>query len=199
MHRGFKSEAEQHAATIRTRLGCGEDEPVPLEALARDLGVRIISADTLVPLDRLRELQQLQADAFSAATFRLSDSRRVVVYNPLHSPGRTRSNQAHELAHIALAHTLRTVEKVGELSFVTCDVEQEEEADWLGGCLLLPRPLLLKAAYQGKSAAQIADENETSEAMARFRLNASGVLVQIGRARAAKARTRSARSRPRNS
>ena len=199
MRRGFKSEAEQHAATIRTRLGCGEDEPVPLEALARDLGVRIISADTLVPLDRLRELQQLQADAFSAATFRLSDSRRVVVYNPLHSPGRTRSNQAHELAHIALAHTLRTVEKVGELSFVTCDVEQEEEADWLGGCLLLPRPLLLKAAYQGKSAAQIADENETSEAMARFRLNASGVLVQIGRARAAKARTRSARSRPRNS
>lgn len=193
MRRGFKSEAERRASVIRERLGCGDSDPVPLEALAQDLGVRMVPADTLVPIERLRELQELQTDAFSAATFRLSENRRVVVHNPLHSLGRTRSNQAHELAHIALAHTLRTVEKVGELSFVTCDVEQEEEADWLGGCLLLPRPLLLKAAYQGKTAAQIADEYCTSEPMARFRLNASGVLVQVGRARAARGRDQSAK------
>lgn len=192
MRRGFKTEAERHAAAIRERLGCSENDSVPLDGLAEDLGVRMVAADKLVPLAQLRELQQLQADAFSAATFRLSDGRRVVVYNPLHLPGRTRSNQAHELAHISLGHTLRTVEKVGELSFVTCDLEQEEEADWLGGCLLLPRPLLLRAAYQGKTPAQIADEYGTSEPMARFRLNASGVLVQVGRARAAKDRTRSA-------
>ena len=144
----------------------------------------MMPADKLVPIERLQELHELQEDAFSAATFRLAEGRRVVVYNPLHSPGRTRSNQAHELAHISLGHTLRTIEQLGEMSFVTCDVEQEEEADWLGGCLLLPRPLLLKAAYDGKTAAQIADEHGTSEAMARFRLNASGVLVQVGRARA---------------
>lgn len=190
MRRGFKSEAERQAAAIRERLGRGEGDPVPLDALARDLGVRMVPADRLVPLDRLRELRELQPDAFSAATFRLTDSRRVVVYNPLHSPGRTRSNQAHELAHLVLGHTLRTVERVGDLSFLTCDVEQEEEADWLGGCLLLPRSILLKAAYQGKTAAQIADEHGTSEAMARFRLNASGVLVQVGRARAAPGKVR---------
>ena len=187
MRRGFKSEAERQAVAIRERLGCSEEEPVPLDTLASDLDARIVPADKLVPIERL---QELQSDAFSAATFRVGDGRRVIVYNPLHSPGRTRSNQAHELAHIALGHTLRTVEKVGELSFVTCDVEQEGEADWLGGCLLLPRPLLLKAAYQGKTAAQIADEHGTSETMARFRLNASGVLVQIGRARAARGRPR---------
>lgn len=184
MRRGFKAEAERHAAAIRYRLGCSEKEAVPLDAFARELGVRMMSADRLVPIERLQELQYLQEDAFSAATFRLTDGRRVVVYNPLHSPGRTRSNQAHELAHISLGHSLRTIEKLGEMSFVTCDVEQEEEADWLGGCLLLPRPLLLKAAYDGKTASQIADEHGTSEAMARFRLNASGVLVQVGRARA---------------
>lgn len=188
MRRGFKAEAERHAAAIRERLGCSDNEPVPLHTLARDLGVRILSADKLVPIERLQELQEVQADAFSAATFRLTDGRRVLVFNPLHSPGRTRSNQAHELAHISLGHTLRTVEKVGQMSFFTCDVEQEEEADWLGGCLLLPRPLLLAAAYAGKTIAQIADEHETSEAMARFRLHASGVLVQVGRSRAAKGR-----------
>lgn len=192
MRRGFKSEAERRATEIRERLGCGDNDPVPLDALARDLGVRMVSADRLVPIEQLEELQELQADAFSAATFRLSDGRRIVVYNPLHSPGRTRSNQAHELAHITLGHTLRTVETVGDQSFVTCDVEQEEEADWMGGCLLLPRPLLLRAAYEGKTAAQIAEEHSTSETMARFRLNASGVLVQVGRARAAKGRSRSA-------
>jgi Zn-dependent peptidase ImmA (M78 family) len=192
VRRGFKSEAERRATEIRERLGCGDNDPVPLDALARDLGVRMVSADKLVPIEQLEELRELQADAFSAATFRLSDGRRVVVYNPLHSSGRTRSNQAHELAHIALGHTLRTVEKVGDQSFVTCDVEQEEEADWMGGCMLLPRPVLLRAAYDGKTAAQIAEEHGTSETMARFRLNASGVLVQVGRARAAKGRSRSA-------
>jgi hypothetical protein len=61
----------------------------------------------------------------------------------------------------------------------------------MGGCLLLPRPILLRAAYDGKSAAQIAEEHGTSETMARFRLNASGVLVQVGRAQAAKRRNQS--------
>jgi Zn-dependent peptidase ImmA (M78 family) len=192
VRRGFKSEAERRATEIRERLGCGDNDPVQLDALARDLGVRMVSADKLVPIAQLEELQELQADAFSAATFRLTDGRRIVVYNPLHSPGRTRSNQAHELAHIALGHTLRTLEKVGDQSFVTCDVEQEEEADWMGGCLLLPRSVLLRAAYDGKTAAQIAEEHGTSEPMARFRLNASGVLVQVGRARAAKGRSQSA-------
>jgi hypothetical protein len=35
---------------------------------------------------------------------------------------------------------------------------------------------------------EIAEAYKTSEPMARFRLNASGVLVQVGRAKAAKAR-----------
>jgi hypothetical protein len=86
---------------------------------------------------------------------------------------------------------LRTVEKVGDHSFVTCDVEEE---DWMGGCLLLPLPVLLRAAYNGKTAAQIAEERGTSETMAQFRLNASGVLVQVGRARAAKGRSGSAKA-----
>lgn len=188
MRRGFKSEAERIASDVRGRLGCGEGDPVPLDALAADLGVEMMSAERLVPIERLRELQHLQDDAFSAATLRRRDGRKVVVWNPLHMLGRTRSNQAHELSHIVLQHSLRTIENVGEMSFVTCDIEQEEEADWLGGCLLLPRPILLQAAKLGKSPKQIADEYETSEHMARFRLNASGVLVQVGRARAARLR-----------
>lgn len=184
MRRGFKAQAERLAADIRRQHGCRLDEPVPLETVAKAHGVEVVSADTLVPRNRLEALSTAQSDAFSAATLRRPDGRLVVVFNPLHPPGRVRSDQAHELAHILLDHQVQTVERVGALKFLTCDLEQEEEADWLAGCLLLPRELLFKAAKRGLSARQIADQYHTSEPMARFRLNASGVLVQLGRASA---------------
>jgi Zn-dependent peptidase ImmA (M78 family) len=191
MRRGFKSQAERTAAEFRLRLNCRPDESISVQDLARDLDVELMSADALVPLDRLEELNGIQEDAFSAATFRRKDGGRVVVFNPLHSLGRTRSNQAHELAHIILQHTVRNIEEVGGLSFVTCDIEQEEEADWLAGCLLLPRELLYREAKRGRTPIEIANLHETSESMARFRLNASGVLIQIGRNAATKARNKS--------
>ena len=155
--------------------------------MAQALGVDLIPADDLVERERLEELEEIQSGAFSAGTFNVA-GRRVVVYNPLNSEGRQRSDLAHELAHIILGHKVRTIESVGELKLLTCDAEQEEEADWLAGCLLLPRPLLLKCARDEWSAKKIARKHRTSEHMARFRLNASGVLVQIGRAKAAKNR-----------
>jgi Zn-dependent peptidase ImmA (M78 family) len=188
MRRGFKSEAERLATDVRQRVGCAEDASAELDAVAETLGVRMLPADQLVERSRLDELAEIQPDSFSAATFRLPSGERVVVYNPLHEPGRTRSNQAHELAHIILDHDVRTIERVGNLKFLTCDVQQEEEADWLGGCLLLPRVVLLKAAWTGMDPEQVAARFHTSVPMARFRLNASGVLVQVGRAKAAKAR-----------
>lgn len=188
MRRGFKTQAERLATDIRHRHGCPDDEAVLLDAVAAELGAEIVPADCLVERARLEELNTLQSDAFSAATFRRPSGGRVIVYNPLHAEGRSRSNQAHELAHLILDHKVRTLERVGALKFLTCDVEQEEEADWLGGCLLLPRPLLLKAAFRGMNSAQIAETYKTSEPMARFRLNASGVLVQVGRARASRIR-----------
>jgi Zn-dependent peptidase ImmA (M78 family) len=188
VRRGFKTEAERQAADIGARHDCRADAPIPLDLVARDLGVDIIPADQLVDRSRLEELESIQPAAFSAATFRRPNGQRVIVFNPLHSTGRTRSSQAHELAHILLDHNVRTIERVGNFKFFTCDVAQEEEADWFGGCLLLPRPLLLNAAFKGMDATQIAEAYLTSEPMARFRLNASGVLVQVGRSRGAKAR-----------
>lgn len=190
MRRGFKTEAERLAASIRERVGCSDEEPAALQKVAEDLGLIVMPADQLIDRRRLDELHALQPDAFSAATFQRPDGSRVIVYNPLHAEGRKRSNTAHEIAHIVLGHQVRTIEQAGDLKFLTCDLEQEEEADWLAGCLLLPRPLLLRAARRGLSPAEVAEKYLTSEQMARFRLNASGVLVQVGRSRAVKARQR---------
>lgn len=186
MRRGFKAQAERLAADLRRQLGFRDHQPVGLEAVAAHLDVHLLPADELVPRHRLEELERLQPGAFSAGTFRVPGGRRVVVHNPTHAHGRVRSDQAHELAHLLLDHDVRSIERVGTLRFLTCDAEQEEEADWLAGCLLLPRPLLLRAAGQRMRPAEVAETYGTSEVMARFRLNASGVLVQIGRAQAAR-------------
>jgi Zn-dependent peptidase ImmA (M78 family) len=183
VRRGFKTEAERRAQELREQLGAGEKDAVPLRILAAHLDVEILAADELVDRAELEALNELQSDAFSAGTFKLENGKRFVVYNPLHDPGRINSSIAHELAHLLLSHTVRNIETVANFKFVTCDSEQEEEADWFAGCLLLPRPVLYAAARQGWSAGRVAERYETSEAMARFRLNASGVLIQVARQR----------------
>jgi Zn-dependent peptidase ImmA (M78 family) len=183
MRRGFKTEAERIAAGLRDEMGLGDAASIDPFEVARHMGVDLRMADDLVDPARLKELRRLQPDAFSAATFRLPSGRTVVVLNPLSSAGRTNSDLAHELSHLILDHDLRRVERVGDLMFFTCDPEQEEEANWLSGCLLLPRPLLLRAAREGVAAADLARQCRVSVQLAKFRLNASGVMIQIGRAR----------------
>jgi Zn-dependent peptidase ImmA (M78 family) len=74
---------------------------------------------------------------------------------------------------------VKTVETIGDLLFFTCDPDEEQEADWLAGCLLLPRPLLLRAASRGADVAQIAVDYGVGEQMAAFRLRTTGVTRQL--------------------
>lgn len=179
MRRGFKAEAERLAIRMRTEIGIATDARVDLIKLAKHLGVEVRTADELVPRSDLERLETLQSGSFSAATIRLPNGRVVAIVNPVGSTkARQDSSLAHELAHIALNHEPRTVEQLGGLTFFECDKEQEDEANWLAGCLLLPRPLLLSAARKGYKAEQVADIHSVSVEMARFRLNASGVYFQ---------------------
>lgn len=178
LRRGFKSEAERIAESVRADLGLSAAEPATPEALADFLGVEIRAGDSLIPRSRFEALEELQPDAFSACTFRPSEDRVVVVFNPL-SKRRT-SNLAHELSHVLLDHELSRVETLAGMTFLSCDSVQEEEAGWLSGCLLLPRPLLLAEVRKGLKATEIAQKCGVSEAMARYRLNVTGVLRQAG-------------------
>lgn len=120
----------------------------------------------------------MQPGAFSACTFALGD-RHVIVFSPLASMGRRHSDIAHELAHILLKHEMKTIEKIGEAIFHTCDPDEEQEANWLAGCLLLPRPLLMKEARAGRTSREIAERYEVSDQMAAYRLRATGVVRQL--------------------
>jgi hypothetical protein len=197
VRRGFKAQAERNAAQLRDATGCSDRETMSLPRLAAHLKVEVLAGHrALGSAEPFRALHDEQAGAFSGATFHLPDGRIVVVYNPivyatgeLLSPreaqthGRTRSDVAHELSHLVLGHDLREVKTIAGHPFFTCDPEQEDEANWLAGCLLLPRPLLVDAAHRNEDNDYVAECHHVTVEMARWRMGVSGARLQAGRTR----------------
>jgi Zn-dependent peptidase ImmA (M78 family) len=66
------------------------------------------------------------------------------------------------------------------LALRTYDPAQESEADWLAGCLLLPREALLEARKRGVTDEELCGRYGVSGDMLRFRINATGVERQLG-------------------
>ena len=178
LRRGFKSEAERIARRVRVDLGLNAADPVAPELIAELLGIEVRAGDELLPRERFQELEDIQPDAFSACTLRPSLDRVVVVHNPLSPKTRQKSDVAHELAHMLLDHELSRVQRLGAVTFLSCDPVQEEEAAWLSGCLLLPRALLLAEVSRGAGAEDIAQKHGVSERMAQYRLDVTGVVRQ---------------------
>src|SRR5262245_20013337 len=145
MRRGFKADAERRAEKIRNEMGKRPADPVDAIEVARHVGAEVRCADELTSIEKLEILEDLQPGSFSACTFTVGD-RHVIVYSPLASPGRSQSDVAHEVSHIILGHEMKTFQTIEGLTFFTCDGDEEQEANWLAGCLLLPRRLLLIAA-----------------------------------------------------
>ena len=178
LRRGFKSEAERIAKQVQADLGLSISESVEPKLIAELLGIEVRAGDELIPRERFEELGDIQADAFSACTLRPSPDRTVVVHNPLSPKTRWKSDIAHELAHTLLDHELSRVQRLGDVTFLSCDPVQEEEAAWLSGCLLLPRALLLAEIQRGAGARDIARKHGVSERMAQYRLDVTGVERQ---------------------
>ena len=122
-------------------------------------------------------------DSWSAATV-ADGGKNLVVINSAHARTRQRSSLAHELAHIILNHRPSTtsVSEEGFLFRDRYDTEQEEEADWLGGALLLPRGGLLSVYRRTSSSEAIGQIFGVSTKLVDWRLRMTGILVQARRA-----------------
>lgn len=180
MRRGFKAEAERLSETLRADLKLAASDALPLDRLAALLQAELRSASDLIDLSRLAVIDELQPGAFSACTFEIG-SRRVIVWNPLSSPGRRTSDIAHELSHLLLKHSVKDVQTIGALTFFGCDPDEEQEANWLAGCLLLPRSLLVTQLRAGATADELAERYDVSRQMANYRIRATGVIRQVQR------------------
>jgi Zn-dependent peptidase ImmA (M78 family) len=66
------------------------------------------------------------------------------------------------------------------------DRVQEDEANWLAGCLLLPRDALVHIRRQGWTVLQAVRAFGVSADMVQYRINVTGVDVQLSRRRGAR-------------
>jgi Zn-dependent peptidase ImmA (M78 family) len=89
----------------------------------------------------------------------------------------------HELAHVKLGHTPSRVEvsKTGLMLLGDFSEEQEQEADWYGAALLVPREGLVQMRAQKASVENIAEFYGVSEVLCAWRLRMTGVDLQMRR------------------
>jgi Zn-dependent peptidase ImmA (M78 family) len=180
--RGFKTAAEETALKIRRKLELASTAPVLPEEIAKLLRIPILKPEELpdLPTDVRHRLQLDHSDAWSAIT--VSDGKsHLIVLNPTHASTRTNSSLAHEIAHILLGHepSIMFVMPQSEIVLRTHNKEQEDEANWLSGCILVPREALLRARRLKLADDQICADYGVSPAMLRFRVNATGVDAQM--------------------
>ncbi len=183
--RGFKTWAEEIALRVRRRLKLEPTAPLAPLRLAELLSVVVLGPDELrdMPEDCKQRLTSDHSENWSAITV-ANGEHHLIVVNTAHAPTRRNSDLAHELAHLILGHepSMMFASPGCKIALRTHNKEQEDEANWLAGCLLLPRDALLRIRKRGLSNDEACLEYGVSAAMLRFRLNASGVDIQIRRA-----------------
>ena len=184
MRRGFKSWCENASSEYRSHLGLVLTGPFEPRDLARHLGVLVRTPNELSGLSRqsITQLTMVDPDSWSAVTV-AAGGKNLVIINCAHARTRQRSSLAHELAHIILNHRPSTtsVSEEGFLFRDRYDTEQEEEADWLGGALLLPRGGLLSVYRRTSSSEAIGQIFGVSIKLVDWRLRMTGILVQAKR------------------
>jgi Zn-dependent peptidase ImmA (M78 family) len=129
--------------------------------------------------------QLLEKDPWSwSAVSHVSKGKPLVIYHPRHSKGRQASDIMHELAHIILDHDpgKMIMSQDGRMVMRSYDRKQEEEANWLGWSILLPREAFVSALRLRLSNSQIAERYGVSEDLVEFRLRVTAVNAQFRKA-----------------
>lgn len=175
--RGFKTESENKAVLYRNYLSLSAMDPLPAKKLAEHLGIKV-----LTPHDVLTENHEMldhliNSEKWSALTLPCKSGERVIIHNSRHSKARQESNIMHEIAHIICEHKA-PINNIG-IVLREYNEEQEKEAEWLGGCLQLPREALIWASERKMNNDEIAAFFNASNDMVRFRLNKTGVKFQF--------------------
>ncbi len=183
--RGFKTACERIALEKRVELGLRPADPIDPRGLAVKLGIRVVTPHDIPGVSEacLRTLLHDDPESWSAVTLRLGAHGDLIIVNSSHSRARQASDLVHELAHVLLSHNPTRVDVAADQQLLlrTHDPQQEDEAGWLAGCLLLPRPALLLIARDGGASSDAAKRYGVSVDMLTYRLRVTGVELQVRR------------------
>jgi Zn-dependent peptidase ImmA (M78 family) len=180
--RGFKSEAHSIAREVREELGLTALDPLDPWVLAKHLGIPVIPLwdfrdDATFAVQYLREVD---IEVFSAVTV-FNGSRRSIVHNDAHLPGRQNSNVTHELGHALLHHEPHPA--LDDRGCRLWNQNMEDEAQWLAGALLVTEDAALWIARSETPVPDGASRFGVSESMINYRLNVTGARTRVARAR----------------
>jgi Zn-dependent peptidase ImmA (M78 family) len=176
--RGFKSWSERVALAFRKDLSLRPDSPLTPTQLAEHLGVRVCTPNDIIgiPAEVLHQLLNVDPWGWSAVSI-FETEFSLIIFNPRHSVGRRASDVMHELAHLVLDHKPASVivSQDGSMVLRSYNARQEDEANWLAGCLLLPRDALLRCKHLKLPVVEVAHKYGVSEKLAVFRMRITGV------------------------
>ncbi len=182
LRRGFKSEAAALAKEVRAELGLSPFDGLDPRQLARHLDIPVVPLSKLsASLPGAPYFLSVEREAFSALTV-FAGHRRMVVHNDSHTEARQNSNLAHELAHALLRHEPAAALD-GKTGCRGWNDTNEEEADWLGGELLVTSDMALTVARGRLTKEQAKKRFGVSEKMLNWRINKTGAAKRVERER----------------
>ena len=180
--RGFKTWSENVAVQQRRDLGLRATDPLDPHRLAKHLGITVWNVENIPGLDprSRRILLHDDADSWSAVTITFA-SQDLIILNSAHRGARPASDLMHELAHIVIGHKPGRIDVSpdGLLILNTYDAQQEDEATWLAGALLLPRPALMLVRRTAMPLTAALQKYGVSAEMFNYRLRMTGVDSQL--------------------
>ncbi len=181
--RGFKSRCERLAIDKRTEMGLRPYDPLSPFELAALMGIKVWYPNDVPGMDEITLKTLLRNDGqttgcWSAVTV-VAGKSILIILNSSHSKGRQSSDLMHEISHRVLDHATQEadISPGGIMLLKDYDKKQENEADWLSGCLLLPREALTRIQNLAESDAAIM--YGVSLTMLRYRMNITGVRRQF--------------------
>jgi Zn-dependent peptidase ImmA (M78 family) len=185
LERGFKAWCERFSVAKRKELQISASGPIDPWTLADNQDVAVWTPSDVVGLSQEKIDVLLRNDGtpscWSAVTLMVG-TKTVVILNSSHPKGRQANDLTHELAHRILNHVPQEMDVTpdGIMMLKSYDKVQEEEADWLSSCLLLPRDALLSIRRRRLELSDAAKEYGVSQKMLSYRLARSGVDRQLG-------------------
>jgi len=176
--RGFKKEANDIARATRADLGLAANAPIDVWELAKELGIPLVKLSEFAKQapKAVRHFTNVETGAFSAMTVFCGD-RRMIVYNDRHSLTRQASDIAHEIAHALLFHPPQVA--LSEHGCRNWSDVYEDEANWLGGALLISEEAALLIARRRLALDEAAAEYGVSREMVTYRLNVTAARRRV--------------------
>jgi Zn-dependent peptidase ImmA (M78 family) len=185
--RGFKTWCENASRGFRRDLRLPLVSHLDPQDLARHLEILVwtphdVARRTDFDQRHLDQLLVNDSSSWSAVTLVLR-SQKLIIVNSTHAPVRQNSDIMHELAHIILGHEPARVDMTPQRLMIldTYNKDQEEEADWLSGALLVPRDGLLQILSRDSSSDHAAAMFKVSTKMITWRRQVTGIDQQLRR------------------